>query len=47
MSVKPVVEVAHESRRRLSILAQAPSKDVIEGLLWDRMADAGSRERLQ
>jgi alpha-D-ribose 1-methylphosphonate 5-triphosphate synthase subunit PhnG len=36
MSVKPVVEVAHERRRWLSILAQAPSKDVIEA--WEGLA---------
>lgn len=37
MPVEPVVEVAHERRRWLSILAKAPSKDVIEA--WDGLAE--------
>ena len=37
MPVKPVVEVARERQRWLSILAQAPGKDVIEA--WEGLAE--------
>jgi alpha-D-ribose 1-methylphosphonate 5-triphosphate synthase subunit PhnG len=37
MPVEPVVETAHERRRWLSILAKAPSQDVIAA--WEELAE--------